>query len=120
VRVYKASHAGPSLLPLVVLVDQETASAAEVVAGALHAHRRATLVGQPTFGKWSVQRVLELKSARSGIRVTLARFLSPGSEPYTIKGVVPDILEERSPVSMADNQLLVAIQVAVGMIEMRP
>ncbi len=120
VRVYKASHAGALQLPLVVLVDNETASAAEVVAGALHSHHRATLVGEPTFGKWSVQRVLELKSARSGVRVTLARFLSPGSAPYTVKGVTPDLVVERSPISMADNQLLVAIQVALRLVEMRP
>src|SRR5262249_46063605 len=111
VRVYKAGYPSALAVPLVVLVDGETASAAEVVAGALQAHRRATLVGQPTFGKWSVQRVLELKSARAGIRVTLAKFLSPGAEAYTVKGVVPDVLEERSAISMADNQLLVAIQV---------
>jgi carboxyl-terminal processing protease len=120
VRIYRSQHPTPLTLPLVVLVDGETASAAEVVAGSLHAHRRATLVGTPTFGKWSMQRVMELKSGRSGIRVTLARFLSPGAEPYTVKGVVPDVVEERSAISMADNQLLVAIQLARGLIEMRP
>jgi hypothetical protein len=118
-RVHKAQHPSPVACPVVVLVDQETASAAEVVAGALQAHQRATLVGQPTFGKWSMQRVLDLKSASSGLRVTLARFLSPGSQPYTIKGVIPDVLAEQSPGSMADNQLLVAIQVALRLVEPR-
>jgi carboxyl-terminal processing protease len=119
-RVYKSAYAGNLSIPLVILVDHDTASAAEVVAGALQAHRQATLVGQPTFGKWSVQRVLELKSAPAGIRVTLARFLSPGPQAYTASGIVPDVLAERSVISMADNQLLVAIQVALRLLEMRP
>jgi carboxyl-terminal processing protease len=119
-RVYRAGHAAAVGVPLVLLVDAETASAAEVVAAALQAHRRATLVGQPTFGKWSVQRVFELKAARGGLRVTLARFLAPGAEPYGDRGIVPDVLEERSPLSASDGQLLVAVQVAIRLANMRP
>src|SRR5262249_42899941 len=77
-----------------------TASSAEVVAGALKEHGRAVLVGQPTFGKGSIQCVLPLDRAPlermpAGIRVTVARFLSPLKNPYTGRGVVPDLVVEQ-------------------------
>jgi carboxyl-terminal processing protease len=113
VQIHRASYAGTVDIPLVLLIDGETASAAEVVAGALKDHGRAVLVGQPTFGKCSIQRVLQLEASRGGIRVTLARFLSPGGTSYNIRGVMPDILEERVAMSMSDSQLLAAIRVAI-------
>jgi carboxyl-terminal processing protease len=118
VQVHRAAFPGALDIPLVVLIDGETASAAEVLAGALKDHGRAVLVGQPTFGKCSIQRVLQLdasgtENARSGMRVTLAKFLSPGGTSYNLKGVTPDIVVERPfPVSMSDDQLSAAIRVA--------
>jgi carboxyl-terminal processing protease len=81
--------------PLIVLVDGDTASAAEVVAGALKENHRATLVGQTTFGKGTLQTVWELKAAPAGLRVTLAKFISPAGNPYSGRGVTPDLLVER-------------------------
>ena len=119
-RRYKAGYPGALDLPLVLLVDGETASAAEVVAGALHDHGQAILVGMPTYGKWSIQRVLQLETVKAGgLRITLARFLSPGGHAYNIVGVKPDELVPRS-LSMMDNQLEAAIGVANKLLSMRP
>jgi carboxyl-terminal processing protease len=82
-----------------VLVDQETASAAEVLAGALkeRAGRAPTvLLGQPTYGKGSVQCVVPLTEApmdrlSGGIRLTVARLFSPSNQPYTRRGVTPHV-----------------------------
>ncbi len=83
-------------LPVVVLVDGETASAAEVLAGALKDLGRARLVGQQTFGKGSIQAVIPLACqtldrAPGAIRLTVARLLSPAKQPYTGRGVLPDV-----------------------------
>jgi carboxyl-terminal processing protease len=91
------AHSGASAwdFPLIVLVDGDTASAAEVVAGALKDNHRATLVGQTTFGKGTLQTVWELKAAPAGLRVTLAKFLSPAGNAYSGRGVTPDLVIER-------------------------
>jgi carboxyl-terminal processing protease len=112
-RTYKAEFAGALDLPLLVLIDGETASAAEVVAGALKDHKRAKLVGQPTFGKGSIQTVLNLETWRAGgVRITLAKFVSPLGNTFHLMGVTPDYFEERAPYSMSDAQLNTAIRVA--------
>jgi carboxyl-terminal processing protease len=88
------SHSGMAALdmPLVVLVDGETASAAEVLAGALKENRRAYLIGLPTYGKGTIQTVLQLTDA-GGVRITLARFFTPLGQPYNGVGVTPHLLE---------------------------
>jgi carboxyl-terminal processing protease len=111
-RTYRATNPGALSIPLVVLVDGDTASAAEIVAGALKEHQRATLVGQTTYGKGSIQRVLQLDTVPSGIRVTLARFFSPRGQPYGGNGVTPHIVIARAPMSMNDHPLEVATQEA--------
>jgi carboxyl-terminal processing protease len=111
-RTYEASNMSPVTVPLVVLVDGDTASAAEVVAGALKDNRRATLVGQTTFGKGSIQAVLQLDTVPAGgIRITLARFYSPRGQAYSGSGVVPHIAVERTSESF-DEQLQAALQAA--------
>ncbi|HKZ55375.1 MAG TPA: S41 family peptidase [Anaerolineales bacterium] len=77
-------------LPLVVLVDGGTASAAEIVAAALQAHERAPLIGSPTFGKGSVQVVLEMEDG-SSLQVTNARWLTPNRITLDGTGLQPDI-----------------------------
>ena len=116
---YRATNPAALDIPLVVLVDGETASAAEVLAGALQDNGRATLVGQQTFGKGSVQRVLPLDASRAGIRITFAEFLSPLGRSYHIQGIKPDHEEERLAPSMTDNQLLTAIREATRLCNMR-
>jgi C-terminal processing protease CtpA/Prc len=99
---------GPNVvgLPLIVLVDAGTASAAEALAGALRDQNRATLIGTTTFGKGTVQRVItfstaedsnergKTKSRTGGIRITLARFFSPNGQPITGTGISPHISEQ--------------------------
>jgi carboxyl-terminal processing protease len=96
--------------PLVVLVDHGSASASEIVAAALRDNRRATLVGQPTFGKGTVQSIHEL-SERSNLRITSAQWLTPSGAPLHGNGLVPDLLVEQ-PDNLAagqDPQLSAAI-----------
>lgn len=76
--------------PLVVIVDGGSASAAEIVAGALQDHGRAMLVGEKTFGKGSVQLIHELGD-QSSLHVTNAQWLTPNRRPITGNGLEPDV-----------------------------
>lgn len=77
-------------LPMVVLVDQGTASAAEIMAGALRDQRRAVLMGQRTFGKGSVQSILDLGEGWA-VKLTTARYYTPAGTSIQAEGIVPDI-----------------------------
>lgn len=79
--------------PVAILVNSSTASAAEIVAGALQDHHRAIVMGQPTFGKGSVQTVIEL-GQDIGLKLTIARYFTPSGRSIQDKGVQPDILLE--------------------------
>jgi C-terminal processing protease CtpA/Prc len=115
-RTYKAENPNAVDIPLVVLVDGETASSAEVVAGALKENQRATLVGQNTFGKGSIQAVLALEKVPAGIRITVAKFFSPANYPYSGKGVAPHDVVDAGP----EAQLIAARQVARRLAMMMP
>ncbi len=77
-------------VPLVVLIDGDSASASEIFAGAIRDHQRGTLVGRRTYGKGSVQGIFSLKTADTGIRLTTAKFYSPLGKPFAKVGVDPD------------------------------
>ena len=82
-------------LPLVVLVNEGSASASEIVAGALQDHKRATIMGSQTFGKGSVQTVRPL-GPDTGIKLTTARYYTPSGKSIQAKGIVPDVMIDES------------------------
>ena len=85
--------------PLVVLIDSGSASASEIVAGALQDHRRAIIIGTQSFGKGSVQTIIPFQVSNSdeltGIRLTTARYYTPSGESIQGKGITPDIIIEQ-------------------------
>jgi carboxyl-terminal processing protease len=88
---YSAHEQGKWQMPLVVIIDQDSASAAEIFAGAIRDHHRGTIVGVRSFGKGSVQGIFPLEESSAGIRLTTAKFYSPHGKPYSQVGVEPDI-----------------------------
>jgi carboxyl-terminal processing protease len=84
--------------PMVVLVNGYSASAAEIVAGALRDHGRAVIVGTRTFGKGSVQNVIELPDA-SALKLTVARYYTPSGRSIQAEGIEPDVVIEQTAVS---------------------
>jgi len=87
-------------VPMVILVNGSSASASEVLAGALQDHGRALVVGEKTFGKGSVQSVLNLRNG-SGIRLTTARYYTPNGRSIQAEGIIPDV--EIEAVQLIEN-----------------
>jgi carboxyl-terminal processing protease len=113
-EVQYATGASVSGSPLVILVDEHSASASEIVAAALQDYGRATVVGNTTFGKGSVQTIKEL-SYGGAIKLTTAHYLSPKSRVIDKKGVKPDVLVKMDPANQnprsKDTQLKKALEV---------
>jgi carboxyl-terminal processing protease len=89
-------------VPLVVLVNGGSASASEIVAGALQDHKRGVIMGTQTFGKGSVQTILPLGN-NTAIKLTTARYYTPGGRSIQAKGIVPDILVDDPSTAGIDN-----------------
>ncbi len=77
--------------PVIVLINGGSASASEIVAGALQDHKRATLVGTRSFGKGSVQTIIPLGAGNGALRLTTARYFTPSGRSIQAKGIVPEI-----------------------------
>ena len=104
--------------PLIVLINNGSASASEIVAGALQDHKRAVLLGETTYGKGSVQSIIPLRN-RGAIRLTISKYYLPSGKSISEVGVLPDIKieekgEEFSINTETDNQLNYAIKLLIG------
>jgi len=92
-------------VPLIVLVNEGSASASEIVAGALQDHKRATLMGNQTFGKGSVQTVRPL-GPDTGLKITTARYYTPSGKSIQATGIVPDVMLDET----AEGNLFAALR----------
>ena len=107
---------GVKRVPMVVLVDGGTASASEIVAGALQDHKRAVVMGAQTFGKGSVQTILPL-GPNTGLKLTTARYYTPSGRSIQAKGIEPDIAVDDgrdSPNRLREANLEHHLEVPVG------
>ena len=75
---------------MTLIVDENSASASEIVAGAIKDHHRGTIVGRKTYGKWSVQSIIHLPG-ETGLKLTTAKFYSPNDKNYAGEGLAPDV-----------------------------
>jgi len=110
VQVESANHGALTDKPLVVLVDGGSASASEILSGALQDHHRAMLVGTKTFGKGLVQSVKELTHSKAGVAVTIAKYLTPNGRDINKEGIPPDVVlelnEEQRQALSRDRRLI--------------
>lgn len=87
-------------LPMIVLVNKNSASSSEIVAGALQDHKRATVVGTLTYGKGSIQRMFQQDDG-AGLKITTSYYYTPSGRKVNGKGVTPDLLVEKDPAASA-------------------
>ena len=111
---YRSTQGGTLIQPLMVLVNERTASGAELVAGAIRDNQRGILVGMKTFGKGTVQQIFAL-SDQSSLHVTAAEWFVPSQRPLDKLGIEPDIVVETS----ADGQDMILLRAIETLVEQR-
>lgn len=106
-QVYRAHPDKPYAMPVSVLIDRDSASASEILAGALQELGRAVVIGDRSYGKGSVQSIFELRAAPAGLKLTTAKFYSPKNRAYSEQGVTPDIpvVLRAKPVSGSEPEI---------------
>ena len=112
-RFFSKKGDGINGKPLILITNNGSASASEIVAGALKDHKRAIILGENTYGKGSVQSIIPLKNG-GGIRLTISKYYLPSGKSISEIGVLPDIfveeIEDNFKInSKTDNQLAYAI-----------
>ncbi len=120
--VHRAKPPGTWNVPLVVLIDENSASASEIFAAAIGNHQRGVIVGEQSYGKGSVQGIFPLNVGGGGVRLTTAKFYSPDGTTIAQRGVKPDVpvqlvarpstADQRPTDSASDDALRIAIEVA--------
>ncbi len=90
-------------VPLVVLIDHDSASASEIFAGAIRDSRRGTVVGERSYGKGSVQGIFPLSTTKAGLRLTTAKFYSPSGKAIANAGVTPDVVVQKTAKPVAET-----------------
>jgi carboxyl-terminal processing protease len=88
---HRGQRAGTWRVPLVVLIDHDSASASEILAGAVRDHKRGTVVGETSYGKGSVQGIFPLTAANVGVRLTTAKWYTPAGQAISGQGIAPDV-----------------------------
>jgi len=103
--VYSKSEDTFEKFPMVILVDEYSASASEILAGALQDNKRALIMGQRTFGKGSVQSVVKLGDG-SGLKLTVARYYTPNGRSIQAEGIVPDVSVENLNAEVIESAVI--------------
>lgn len=101
---YSAHKPGTWNLPLVLIIDENSASASEIVAGAIRDHQRGTIVGRTSFGKWSVQSIFDSRYS-TAIRLTTAKFYSPRGNNWSKIGLQPDVVVQNGPENRVPGEI---------------
>lgn len=126
---HRGQVAGTWRVPLVVLIDHDSASASEIFAGAIRDHHRGTVVGEKSYGKGSVQGIFPLAATNVGVRLTTAKWYTPSGKAISGAGVQPDVTVQvaakpvsgQAPVGVQDDAILRAgLQVARTQLASRP
>ena len=107
-QYYKA-HSGDILsgAPIAVLINENSASAAEILAAALRDNQRATLVGETSFGKGSVQSLIPLGNGNTALKLTTARYYTPAGQSIDGKGIAPDVSINQTMLSEIDQDVII-------------
>lgn len=107
---YKAHTVGTWRVPMAVLIDGDSASASEIFAGAIHDHRRGTIVGTQSYGKGSVQGIFPLNVSKAGVRLTTAKFYSPSGQAISLRGVTPDVVVRSAAKPVLEDTSAVTVE----------
>ena len=123
-KPYNATSGGlATKIPMVVLINEGTASASEITAGALQDHGRAKIVGVVSYGKGSVQNWVSISNDQGAVRITIARWLTPKDRQIDGSGLAPDVYVERTAQDRQagrDPQLDAAVEVLMSIISGKP